>query len=330
MARPSAAADEGAAKAVLGGVGNLLKGVATLALDGTSTVVGTVDKVVVAATGTQVPGLAGAEYWMRETSGLAKEAKLAADTPPRAADDGSRQPHVEAATRKPHANGGDAWKNGGEHIEKEATQKEEKEEEQTREEEVDGRSTPGDDFEGNERPAPGLEALDDEEPSRRVRGPSGRLYRGRSLDRWYVYESPRRIFIKIVEFPLFDHFIALTILANVVMMAWQSPLDPVGTPKAHFIDMCEWVFLFIFTAELSIKVVAYGLVGHSHAYLNDPWCQLDAIVVTLAWLPILIPTMGNYSMIRSLRGLRTLRTLKFMPGMPMLSASPPAQHSTHR
>ena len=36
-------------------------------------------------------------------------------------------------------------------------------------------------------------------------------------------------------------------------------------------------------------------------------CQLDITVVTLAWLPILFPSMGNYSVVRSVRALRPLR-----------------------
>ena len=49
-----------------------------------------------------------------------------------------------------------------------------------------------------------------------------------------------------------------------------------------------------------------------------PWCQLDFVVVTLAWIPILVPSFGNYSVIRSVRALRPLRALKRVPGMPVL------------
>ena len=70
-------------------------------------------------------------------------------------------------------------------------------------------------------------------------------------------------------------------------MAWSSPLDPAGTWKDDFITMCEDSFLAIFVVELLLKVVAYGFVMHSHAYLRDPWCQLDFVVVTLAVLPIM-------------------------------------------
>ena len=104
-------------------------------------------------------------------------------------------------------------------------------------------------------------------------------------------------------------------------MAWESPLDPPGTAKAHFIDVCEWVYLYIFTVELVAKIVARGFALHENTYLRDPWCQLDLVVVSLAWIPIIFPSFGNYSVIRSVRALRPLRALKRVPGMPVLISS---------
>ena len=123
----------------------------------------------------------------------------------------------------------------------------------------------------------------------------------------------------MVEYEHFDSFILFVIIANCATMAWESPLDPPGTRKAAFIDGCEWAFLLIFTFELLAKVVSFGLLFLKDAYLRDAWCQLDSIVVTLAWLPIWFPaTFGNMSAIRSVRALRPLRALKRVPGMPVL------------
>ena len=78
------------------------------------------------------------------------------------------------------------------------------------------------------------------------------------------------------------------------------------------------LYLFIFTFEMFSKILAYGFAMPEHAYLKDPWCQLDFVVVCLAWLPIIFPQMGSYSVIRSVRALRPLRALKRMKGMPTL------------
>lgn len=74
---------------------------------------------------------------------------------------------------------------------------------------------------------------------------------------------------------------------NCATMAWASPLDPPGTQKAALLDVLEMVYLGVFTAEMLFKIVAYGFAMHPHSYLRDAWCQLDFVVVSLAWVPIL-------------------------------------------
>ena len=162
---------------------------------------------------------------------------------------------------------------------------------------------------------PGLEGLRD--GALEVRGRSGRIFGGHACG-LRPHSWPRRHAIELVEAPFFDPFILLVILANCMMMAWESPLDPCCTPKAELLAMCDMVFLGIFTIELGIKMLAYGLVGSPHAYLRDGWCKLDLAVVSLAWLPILCPALGNYSAARAVRALRPLRALKRLPGMPLL------------
>ena len=80
-------------------------------------------------------------------------------------------------------------------------------------------------------------------------------------------------------------------------------------------------YIAVFTFEMVVKMVAYGVLFHRNAYLRDAWCILDFAVVTLAWLLILFPWFGNFTAIRSVRALRPLRALKRMPGMPVLIAS---------
>lgn len=48
---------------------------------------------------------------------------------------------------------------------------------------------------------------------------------------------------------------------------------------------------------------------------------MDFAVVTLAWLPVLFPSLDNYSAFRTIRALRPLRALKRVPGMPVLVKS---------
>ena len=45
-------------------------------------------------------------------------------------------------------------------------------------------------------------------------------------------------------------------------------------------QVLEWIYLYIFTFELTMKIIAYGFIGHKHSYLRDAWCQLDFVVVS--------------------------------------------------
>ena len=168
------------------------------------------------------------------------------------------------------------------------------------------------------KPTAPLSALLDDPPAQEVVGPSKRIYHSTSLCCLRPHHPPRRAAIFFVEGPYFDPFILMVIMMNCFTMAWESPLDPPGTWKADFIGVCEWFYLIVFTVELLAKVVAYGLLMHEHAYLRDSWCQLDFVVVTLAWLPIFFPSFGNYSVLRAFRALRPLRALKRLAGMPEL------------
>lgn len=162
---------------------------------------------------------------------------------------------------------------------------------------------------------PGIEGLDEKPPAVCVVGPSTRMYQGRVLcGSWQPADHPRKQCIYLVEHWLFEHFILLTIACTCVTMAVDSPLDPPGTLKAQAILLSEWVSLSIFTAELFVRVVAYGALG----YIRDSWCQLDLVTVLLSWAFVLIPGFGSFNVIRALRGLRPLRALKRIPGMPAL------------
>ena len=74
--------------------------------------------------------------------------------------------------------------------------------------------------------------------------------------------------------------------------------------------MLELLFTLWFTLELCVQVLAMGMYGHEHAYLSDPWHQLDAAIIMLSWLPLLFPLFGNYTAARALQALRPLRAIK--------------------
>ena len=165
----------------------------------------------------------------------------------------------------------------------------------------------------------GLEGMDMEPPAPIITGPSGRIYHSRSFLCMRPHHEPRRTAICVLESWPFEPIILITIICNCLTMAWESNLDPPGTPKAAFISQCESAYLTVYTIEMCVKMLGYGIIFHRRAYLRDFWGVLDFTVVTIAWIPILTPmSLGDLSVFRSIRVLRFLRALKMVPGMPML------------
>ena len=81
------------------------------------------------------------------------------------------------------------------------------------------------------RVLPGLEGLTMQPPPDAIRGPSGWIYHETSLWGVGIQSFPRNVAINIIEAPWFEPAIALTIIANISVMAWNSPVDPEGTEK---------------------------------------------------------------------------------------------------
>ena len=83
----------------------------------------------------------------------------------------------------------------------------------------------------------------------------------------------------------------------------------------------EYVFCVLFTAEMTLKVIAEGLLGHRNAYLWSTWNWLDFLVVVVGWLTLTGATTGGMSALRSVRVLRPLRTITRVRGMKVLVSS---------
>ena len=169
----------------------------------------------------------------------------------------------------------------------------------------------------------GLEALTDSRvpPPTAVVGRSGQVYHSGSFlclkPHWWL----RRQAILLVESAWFEPFVGMVIVANVGLMAWDSPLDPPLTSKAELVAAANDFFRAFFTNEMVARMLAMGVICHRHSYLRCPWCVLDFTVVALAWLPTLFPDVGNFTALRTLRALRPLRALRFVPGMSTLVQS---------
>ncbi|XP_055999819.1 muscle calcium channel subunit alpha-1-like isoform X16 [Ostrea edulis] len=141
-------------------------------------------------------------------------------------------------------------------------------------------------------------------------------------------ENPlRKLCIRIVEWRAFEYLILLTIFANCVALAVSQPYPKLDSNEVNVaLERVEYVFLVIFTLEAIMKIIAYGFVLHSGAYLRNGWNILDFIIVVIGLFTIFIiiistvlSTMNiNNFDVKALRAFRVLRPLRLVSGVPSL------------
>ncbi|KAM5179969.1 voltage-dependent L-type calcium channel subunit alpha-1S [Mantella aurantiaca] len=140
----------------------------------------------------------------------------------------------------------------------------------------------------------------------------------------------RKTCINIVEWKPFEMIILLTIFANCVALAIYLPMPEDDTNSTNSIlEKVEYIFLFIFTIESILKIVAYGFILHTDAYLRNCWNILDFTIVSVGVFSVVLeqihklqglpaPGKGSGFNVKALRAFRVLRPLRLVSGVPSL------------
>ncbi|UJR22467.1 hypothetical protein I4U23_025525 [Adineta vaga] len=130
----------------------------------------------------------------------------------------------------------------------------------------------------------------------------------------------RRTCIKLVEWKPFEYLVLLTIFCNCAALAMSKPLPHNDTtPTNSILEQIEYIFLAIFTLEVVLKIIAYGLCLHPNAYLRSGWNLLDFIIVVVGFLSVILVRYNVQGFdVKSLRAFRVIRPLKLVNGVPSL------------
>uniref|UniRef100_A0A4W3K1Z2 Voltage-dependent L-type calcium channel subunit alpha n=1 Tax=Callorhinchus milii TaxID=7868 RepID=A0A4W3K1Z2_CALMI len=150
---------------------------------------------------------------------------------------------------------------------------------------------------------------------------------------------PRALFCLTLKNPIrracinipFEIIILLTIFANCVALAVYIPFpeDDSNATNSN-LERVEYLFLIVFTVEAFLKVIAYGLILHSNAYLRNGWNLLDFIIVVVGLFSAILeqatkaegtnPIGGKAAGfdVKALRAFRVLRPLRLVSGVPSL------------
>ncbi|KAL8609880.1 Voltage-dependent calcium channel type D subunit alpha-1 [Nucella lapillus] len=80
----------------------------------------------------------------------------------------------------------------------------------------------------------------------------------------------------------FEFLILITIFANCVALAVYTPYPNSDSNDVNAtLERIEYVFVVIFTLEAILKIIAYGFVLHTGAYLRNGWNALDFLIVVI-------------------------------------------------
>ncbi|MFC4854330.1 ion transporter [Actinophytocola glycyrrhizae] len=109
----------------------------------------------------------------------------------------------------------------------------------------------------------------------------------------------------LVEHKRFQHFIIWVIVVNAVTLGLET--SPVVLREVGgLLHAADRVMLYIFTAEVALRLYAYG-----PRFFRDPWNVFDFLIVGIS----LVPASGPFSVLRALRILRALRLISAVPAM---------------
>ena len=83
-------------------------------------------------------------------------------------------------------------------------------------------------------------------------------------------------------------------------------IDDPTNPESSTSKQTDLFFVIFYTAEMALKVLAYGFYFSKNSYIKDNWNKLDFVIV----LTSLISYFANLDSLSYLKVFRVLRPLK--------------------
>ena len=130
---------------------------------------------------------------------------------------------------------------------------------------------------------------------------------------------------------VFQGVILFLILANSVSLAFDTPQT--SDAIKDVLDIIELVFLILFTIEMLLKMVAFGLFRnvavdgtnppqfYYHGYFRNAWNWLDFGIVVIGWVTEFQSDGASLSGLRAMRVFRVLKGVSQVGGMRVLVES---------
>ncbi len=90
---------------------------------------------------------------------------------------------------------------------------------------------------------------------------------------------------QIISHKIFEFVTIVVIVANSLKIAME---DPTNHEETAFSIIVENLFLSLYTLEMLLKILGLGFICNKGSYLRDPWNILDFVIVTLAYVQIIL------------------------------------------
>ena len=108
-----------------------------------------------------------------------------------------------------------------------------------------------------------------------------------------------------VDNPIFDYLSLLVIIANTILILISDPTD-----SNNIGNLSDNYFLYFYTVESVLKIIAFRFWAAEDAYIKDYWNILDFFVVVVGWILFAVERVLNGTKISGLAGLRAFRILR--------------------
>ena len=109
----------------------------------------------------------------------------------------------------------------------------------------------------------------------------------------------------LVDNPIFDYLSLLVIIVNTVLILISDPTD-----NNNYGNITDNYFLYFYTFECILKIIAFRFWASEDAYIRDAWNMLDFFVVVVGWILFIVEIALNGTKISGLAGLRAFRILR--------------------
>lgn len=121
-----------------------------------------------------------------------------------------------------------------------------------------------------------------------------------------IMERLKKYFF-FVKSPWFDNLSLLIIIINTIIILYSNPLDEVNLANST-----DQYFLYLFTIEMFLKILAFGFVVPPDSYFRDLWNILDFLVVVFGWIDFIIDSTSNKNSLEDIKGLNALRAFRIL------------------